>query len=395
MKSYILNAMLVLLLFTSNGVFSQEDLQLTSKDSIVQSFGVIGIGFTAIDDSGGMFDQLLDVSDEWNMVAFPSRINVGGYFSNGIGIEGIASYSKYKTGKKVDNSIQAEDVSYYAVDARVTYALNKVWGGSKWFDPYLGGGIGYTDANNQGRGTMNGVVGIKTWFSDRFGLDFNSTGKWSMNTDKASNHLQHAVSGLYRFNVKKGLTKKGEKKLALIQEMEKEQQRVQDSITAAKLAEEEAAMAERLAQEKEKARLAALEKAKIDAENQRKRDIENRIKDLGNVHFNFNSSYINKTSSEVLDALSVILKEIPTVKLMIASHTDSRGASDYNKWLSKRRMERTKEYLVNKGEIASDRLTIEGHGEEQLLNECNGKVPCSEEKHRINRRSEFEVISFD
>lgn len=393
MKNYSLGVM-ALLMLASNQIIAQNDLQLTSKDSLVQSSGVIGIGFTAIDDSGGMFDQLLDVSDEWNMVAFPSRLNIGTYFSNGIGLEGIVSYSKYKTGKKVDNSIQAEDVSYYAIDARVTYALNKIWGGSKWFDPYLGGGIGYTDANNQGRGTMNGVVGIKTWFSDRFGLDFNSTGKWSMNTDKASNHLQHAISGLYRFNVKKGLTKKGEKKLALIQEMEREQQRVQDSITAAKLAKEEAVLAQRLAEEKEKARLAALEKAKIDAENLRKQQIENRIKELGNVHFNFNSSYINKKSEGVLIALSAILKEVPTVKLTIASHTDSRGTSAYNKWLSERRMERTREYLINKGEIASDRLKIEGHGEENLLNECNGKVPCSEEKHGINRRSEFIVESF-
>ncbi len=393
MKNYTISVM-ALLVLASNQVIAQNDLQLTSKDSIVQSFGVIGIGFTAIDDSGDMFGQLLDVSDEWNMVAFPSRLNIGTYFSNGIGIEGIASYSKYKTGKKVDNLIQAEDVSYYAIDARVTYALNKIWGGSKWFDPYLGGGIGYTDANNQGRGTMNGIVGIKTWFSDRFGLDFNSSGKWSMNTDKGSNHLQHAVSGLYRFNVKKGLTKKGEKKLALIQEMEKEQQRVQDSITAATLTEEEAALAERLAQEKEKARLAALEKAKINAENQRKRDIENRIKELGNVLFSFNSSYINKKSEEVLIALSAILKEVPTVKLTIASHTDSRGASKYNKWLSERRMERTKDYLINKGEITSDRLKIEGHGEENLLNECDGKVPCSEEKHSVNRRSEFIVTDY-
>jgi OmpA-OmpF porin, OOP family len=393
MKNYVFYTTMLLLSFGHFG-YSQEQLQLTSKDSIVQSFGVVGIGFTAIDDSGDMFDQLLDVSDEWNMVALPTRLNIGSYFANGIGIEGIASYSKYKTGKKVDDVILAEDINYYAIDARITYSINKLWGGSKWFDPYLGGGIGYTDANNQGRGTMNGIIGIKTWFSDRFGLDFNSTGKWSMNTDKASNHLQHAISGLYRFNVKKGLTKKGKKKLALIQEMEREQQRIQDSITATKLAEEEAALAERLAQEKEKARLAALEKAKIDAENQRKRDIENRIKELGNVHFNFNSSYINKKSEELLIALSAILKEVPTVRLTIASHTDSRGASKYNKWLSERRMERTKDYLINKGEITSDRLKIEGHGEEQLLNECNGTVPCSEEKHKINRRSEFIVTDY-
>lgn len=392
MKNYTIGVM-ALLTLASNQIIAQNDLQLTSNDSIVQSFGVIGIGFTAIDDSGGMFDQLLDVSDEWNMVAFPSRLNIGTYFSNGIGLEGIASYSKYKTGKKVDNSIQAEDVSYYAIDARVTYALNKVWGGSKWFDPYLGGGIGYTDANNQGRGTMNGVVGIKTWFSDRFGLDFNSTGKWSMNTDKASNHLQHAVSGLYRFNVKKGLTKKGEKKLALIQEMEREQQRVQDSIAAARLAEEEAAMARGLAEEKEKARLAALEKARVDAENKRKKDIEDRIDALGHVYFSLNSSYLNRKSKNVLDGLVSILEEIPSIKLKITSHTDSRGTAKYNTWLSQRRVASTQKHLLDNG-ISSDRLQSEGQGEENLLNECDDNTYCTEAKHKINRRSEFVVVQY-
>jgi outer membrane protein OmpA-like peptidoglycan-associated protein len=392
MKNYTIGVM-ALLALASNQIIAQNDLKLTSNDSIVQSFGVIGIGFTAIDDSGGMFDQLLDVSDEWNMVAFPSRLNFGSYFSNGIGLEGIASYSKYKTGKKVDNSIQTEDVSYYAVDARVTYSLNKIWGSSKWFDPYLGGGIGYTDANNQGRGTMNGIIGFKTWFSDRFGLDFNSTGKWSMNTDKASNHLQHAVSGLYRFNVKKGLTKKGEKKLALIQEMEREQQRVQDSIAAARLAIEEAALAQRLADEKEKARLAAIEKARIEAENRRRQELEDKIKSIGPVYFNFNSSYVNADSKKVLDAISKVLKETPNLRLKITSHTDSRGAATYNKWLSERRVNSTRDYLLALG-VDSNRLLAESYGEEQLKNECDDNTYCSEEKHRINRRSEFIIESF-
>ena len=179
----------------------------------------------------------------------------------------------------------------------------------------------------------------------------------------------------------------------MIEALEKEKQRVTDSLALLQRDKDEAAMAKRLAEEKEKARLAAMEKAKIDAENQRKRQIEDSIKDLGFVYFGFNSSYLNKNSKSVLNALSELLKSSPSITLKITSHTDSRGTSYYNKWLSERRVERTKEYLVSQG-IDPNRLSTEAYGEEHLTNECDNTTYCSEAKHRKNRRSEFFVIEF-
>jgi len=150
-------------------------------------------------------------------------------------------------------------------------------------------------------------------------------------------------------------------------------------------------LAERLAAEQEKARLAAIEKEKIDAAKQRKLDLEQSIKDLGFVYFALNSSYLNKDSKEVLDALAKILEQESSVELSIVSHTDSRGNAKYNQWLSERRVQRTKEYLVTKG-VSELRLTSKGVGEEQLLNECDDTTYCPEEKHKVNRRSEFYII---
>ncbi len=79
---------------------------------------------------------------------------------------------------------------------------------------------------------------------------------------------------VYQFGMEKGLSKKGEEKLAMIEALEKEKQRVADSLALAQRAKDEAAMARRLTEEKEKARLAAIEKAKLDAENQRKAKME-------------------------------------------------------------------------------------------------------------------------
>jgi len=391
MKNFTL-WMLVLVFLAIKPVFSQEDLQLTSKDSIVQSSWIFGLGFNAVDDSGDVFDDLFAVDSQWNLLPYPSRLSIGRYFKSGIGLEAIGSYNKYKVGKIIDGSINQVETNYFAVDSRITYDLNKLIGQTAWFDPYVGVGLGYTDANDKGRGTYNAVVGFRTWINDNWGLDFSSSGKWAMKTgDGVTNHIQHAAGVVYQFGIEKGLSKKGKEKLALIEAMEKERQRVQDSIATIEREKEAALLAERLAKEKEAARLAAIEKAKIDAENAKKRQIEDKINALGFVYFDLNSSYLKKESKTVLDGLSTILNETEGLQLEISSHTDSRGTAEYNKWLSERRVDSTKKYLLEKG-IESDRLETKAHGEEDLLNECDDNTKCPEEKHKVNRRSEFKVI---
>jgi len=386
--------LLVFALGAINFASSQENLQITAKDSIVQSSWIIGLGYNAIDDSGNVFDGLFNVSDEWNLLPYPSRISVGRYFKNGLGIEAIGSYNKYKEGKIIDGLVNDEDKNYLGLDARLTYDLNKIIGQTGWFDPYVGIGLGYTDANDQPRGTYNAVVGFRTWFSDKWGLDLNSTGKWSMgNEANVTNHLQHAAGIVYQFGIEKGLSKRGEEKLELLAAIEKEKQRQQDSINEVNRLKDELLLAERLQKEKERAALAAAEKEKQDADNKRRQNITDRINNLGYVYFDLNSSYLNAKSKGVLDSLKNILEEIPTLKLKITSHTDARGTSSYNDWLSQRRVDKTKEYLVASG-VAADRLTAEAYGESKLLNECDDDTYCPEEKHRVNRRSEFIILAY-
>ncbi|UOY06080.1 OmpA family protein [Muricauda sp. SCSIO 64092] len=371
-----------------------QDLALTKKDSIVQSAWILGIGFNVVDDSGDEFGEIFDISDSWNAVPFPSRLSIGRYFKNGLGLEAIGSYNRYNEGKIIDGVLNTEDIDYYAIDFRVSYDLNQILGETGWFDPYVGIGAGYTDANNQGRGTYNASVGFRTWFSDRFGLDFNSTGKWAMSTENATNHIQHAAGAVYRFGIEKGLSKKGEEKLARMQEMEKEQQRIQDSIAAAQRAEQEARLlAERLEREEE-SRLAEKEKALLDAEkNAKRKRLEEMITALGYVYFDLNSSYLNKKDKELLDELIIILEENPTLVLEVSSHTDARGTDEYNLWLSKRRVKRTVDYFSSNG-IGSERIVSKALGEEKLTNECDDRVYCTEEKHGKNRRSEFKILEF-
>jgi outer membrane protein OmpA-like peptidoglycan-associated protein len=375
----------------TTSTFSQEpELELTKKDSIVNSYWLVTLGTNFVDDSGDEFGELFDFSEGWNAVPNPSRISIGRYFKNGVGLEAIGTYNKYKEGKIVDNAVNPEDVDYFGLDFRVSYDLNKILGETGFFDPYIGIGAGYTDANNQGRGTYNAIVGFRTWFSDHWGLDFNSTGKWTMNTENSTNHIQHAVGVAYRFEVEKELSRKGKEKLAMLKELEEEQQRVQDSI--AKAEEEARLLAERLQREKEAAELAAAEKAKKDAEDARRAALQNKINNLGNVYFKLNSSYLTSKDKELLDKLVAIMQDEPNITVKITAHTDSRGTKPYNQWLSERRAERTVEYVVSKG-ISTDRISHGAFGETQLVNDCEDGVFCTEEQHSANRRAVFIIVN--
>lgn len=363
--------------------------ELTQKDSIIVSSSMVGIGFNAIDDSGKQFDELLSFEDEWNAVPFPSRLSIGRYFKNGLGVEAIVAYNKYQKNKIVQGVPMPDDKDYFSFDSRLSYDLNKIIGETGWFDPYVGAGIGYSHANDDNIATYNGIVGFRTWFSDRIGLDVNSSGKWAMNNNY-TNHLQHAIGVVYRFNIEKELTEEGKAKLELIEKTKKNN----DSIAAAnKAAEERKKELERLEREKEAARLAQIEKEKEEAKVKDKNDIQNKIDALDNVYFPLNSSYLSPSSKNILSTLTSILNEYPKLQLEISSHTDSRGTNAYNQWLSERRLKSTIDYLLSKG-IGEDRVRGEAFGEEKLVNDCDDHTQCSEEKHKENRRSDFKIINY-
>ncbi|MDX1365259.1 MAG: OmpA family protein [Arenibacter latericius] len=118
-------------------------------------------------------------------------------------------------------------------------------------------------------------------------------------------------------------------------------------------------------------------------------DIANTL-NIKNIFFDFDKSSISETAKVQLEKLVVVLENHPSLKIKIQSHTDSRGSELYNLELSKRRAASTKAYLVERG-IDANRLSAEGLGESQLTNHCSDNVPCSEEEHLQNRRSQFIV----
>ncbi len=365
--------------------------ELAAKDSIVVSAWTVGLGYNFVDDSGDVTDKLFSVNAQWNALPYPSRISIGRYFKSGIGLSAVGSYNKYKVGKQIDGRVNQQETDYLALDTGVSYNLNKIVGETAWFDPYLGLGFGFTRANTISRVTFNTTVGFRIWFSDRWGADLNTMAKWTIGETDATNHVQYGAGAVYRFGIEKALSKKGEEKLALRNALEKQRQQYQDSLAQATREKAALALAEELENAKKEAALAA-ERA-ISEREQREARLRAEIDKIGHAYFPLNSSYLNPESKRVLDELTLFLRQNPTVVLRVASHTDSRGSTRYNQWLSDRRVLRTTDYLIANG-VPDAQLVSEALGETRLLNECDDVTYCPEEKHSVNRRSEFGIVAF-
>jgi outer membrane protein OmpA-like peptidoglycan-associated protein len=60
--------------------------------------------------------------------------------------------------------------------------------------------------------------------------------------------------------------------------------------------------------------------------------------------------------------------------------------------LSQRRSDSSKAYLVSLG-IDGSRIATKAAGESQPRNKCEDGVPCTEEEHQYNRRTEVKIIN--
>ncbi|TJY66982.1 OmpA family protein [Sphingobacterium alkalisoli] len=114
---------------------------------------------------------------------------------------------------------------------------------------------------------------------------------------------------------------------------------------------------------------------------------------LENIYYDFDKHNIRPDAAIILDKLVTTLRNNPTLRIELSSHTDSRGSDSYNKKLSDRRAKSAVDYIVSKG-IGADRLVAKGYGETRLVNKCSNGVKCKEAEHQQNRRTEVEVLAF-
>ena len=110
------------------------------------------------------------------------------------------------------------------------------------------------------------------------------------------------------------------------------------------------------------------------------------------IFYAFDKSILSKEASEKLKSFVSIFKEDDFV-IEISSHTDQRGPSEYNVYLSQLRTSEVSKYLRNNG-ISADRIVEKWYGESQVIVDCEQKA-CDINDHRLNRRSEIRIIERD
>lgn len=114
------------------------------------------------------------------------------------------------------------------------------------------------------------------------------------------------------------------------------------------------------------------------------------------IYFDYNKSDIRPDAKIELNKIVKIMKENPSIKIELGSHTDSRGDDASNMRLSDRRAKSSAAYIVSQG-IAANRITGKGYGESKLIvsDAQLAAMATYEEKeagHQKNRRTEFLIV---
>lgn len=104
------------------------------------------------------------------------------------------------------------------------------------------------------------------------------------------------------------------------------------------------------------------------------------------VLFPLNSSYLTDNAKAELDKLANLLADDAGSSLVIEGHTDATGTEEYNLWLSERRAESVKNYLVSKG-LSEGKVSIHGYGQSKPVAPNNTK-----EGRQKNRRVEITIV---
>ena len=180
----------------------------------------VSFGVNAVDTKISMkgndhlrFEQLYDAQGNFNILPSASYVNVarnvGGNFSFGLtgSFNKISKWVNHVPGtKNTDVVVNPGDLNYYGVDGAITYSFKNLLK-SKWFDPTLHVGGGYTFFGDASAGTVNGGWGLNLWFAKNVALTLGSTLKYGFDDNRVANsdvptHIFHQAGLKFQFGAK-------------------------------------------------------------------------------------------------------------------------------------------------------------------------------------------------
>jgi peptidoglycan-associated lipoprotein len=121
--------------------------------------------------------------------------------------------------------------------------------------------------------------------------------------------------------------------------------------------------------------------------------MKNKAKELTiieNIYYASGDYKLDAAGIQIMNKVISVLNSNPKLMIELSSHTDSKSSDEFNLGLSKKRAQFAVDYMTAKG-VNKKRLKAVGYGETKLLNRCKNGVECSDEEHKINRRTEFKI----
>lgn len=107
-----------------------------------------------------------------------------------------------------------------------------------------------------------------------------------------------------------------------------------------------------------------------------------------NVTFGNNSSVIENPNDPKFQEFADFMSRFPNTSTAIEGHASAPGDANYNMMISLKRAQAVRTLLIEKYGVDADRLSAEGFGETQLIDESNTAAA-----HKVNRRIEARVTA--
>lgn len=156
-------------------------------------------GIFAPYEAGKIFDEFFNADEHWNVIPILSRLSVSRYIGGNLVFTLAGSYNHID---KVSSKRLTRTVKYYGFDGEIKYTLGQALN-SKWLDPYVGLGAGYTWIDDKGFTTGNTLAGFNFWITEHIGVNIQSAYKHSFEgSSKGATHFQHSAGITFKFGKK-------------------------------------------------------------------------------------------------------------------------------------------------------------------------------------------------
>lgn len=185
-----------LLLFLMNNTLYSQD----ADDNWVAGIGVNAVDIRTPKGISGIFkDYANGTIEDLNMSGAFVRVFVGKYLKNGMSLQLSLSANKIEKGFNYSEGDPLLDDSFFAIDTKLKYDLNRLIGDTAWFDPFVLAGAGYSKIGDASNFNLAAGWGFNVWISRSVGINLQSDYNHNPQST-ATDYFQHSIGLIFKLN---------------------------------------------------------------------------------------------------------------------------------------------------------------------------------------------------